>query len=748
MSVGELIAGRYRIVRYIAAGGMGTVWEATDTLLDQPVALKQVTFTGQSTADATESRRRTMREARNAARLRNEPDVIGIYDVLEIVGGGPGAGADAVWLGLEYLPSSSLADILSRTGRVPFPDAARIGAGVARALAAAHRSGIVHRDVKPGNVLIAESDGRVKLTDFGISYAEGDARVTATHQLSGTPAYMAREVAAGDESTPASDVFSLASTLYRAVEGRAPFGEDDNVRRLVLRVASEAVTPPGSAGPLTPLLMQMFDPDPRRRPSAAAVADGLLALAARPDAPPLVAGPPDGGERRTRSVPPGGPVWPPTPNGPGWTPPPAPGPPHPPPPAAARRRRRGPLIATAVVAVALVVATVVVRPWETSGSPTTPVAPAGTPDLAPVAELSVPADAVRPAGAGGAVCPPVAIAYVGALTGPNAALGTNMVNGTQLAVNQHNQANPGCQVQLKRFDTTGTPAAAPPVVTALAADRDVVGVVGPGFSGETKVTGSLFAQAGLAHITASATNPALSANGWRTFLRGLGSDAAVGRNAARLMTDRLGARRVCVVRDDSPYGGDVAEAVDRSLGSFSVPECRQRVATGQADMRGVAGAVTAAAPDAVFYGGYYAEAAPLYRQLTADGFRGRFVAPDGVKDPEFVRLAGAGTGNAYVLCPCAPGELVPEFASAYTAAAGAAPGTYSLEAYDAATVLLRAVDSGRRDRAGVLAAVRANDSVGLTKRLRWSETGEPEDPPVYAYRVVDGRITFVGRVAG
>lgn len=144
----------------------------------------------------------------------------------------------------------------------------------------------------------------------------------------------------------------------------------------------------------------------------------------------------------------------------------------------------------------------------------------------------------------------------------------------------------------------------------------------------------------------------------------------------------------------------------------------------------------------MFYAGYYDEAAPLDRQVVAQGFRGRFVAPDGVKDGEFVRLAGAA---AYVLCPCAPGELVPEFASAYSAAARAAPGTYSIEAYEAVTVLLAVIDAGRTDRVGVLAEARDHDGLGFTKRYRWTPSGEPVDPPVSAYRVVNGAFSFVGR---
>jgi eukaryotic-like serine/threonine-protein kinase len=273
---GDLVAGRYRLTRQIGAGAMGIVWQSHDERLHRTVAIKQMLLgPGLTDAQAEESRRRSMREGRIAARLAH-PNAITVYDVAEHEGD--------PWLIMEYLPSKSLATVLSERGTLPPVEAARIGAQIASALVAAHAAGIVHRDIKPANVLLAE-DGTVKITDFGISRATGDVTVTATGMLAGTPAYLAPEVAKGEDPTPAADVFSLGSTLYTAVEGHSPFGLSENTLALLYAVAAGKITPPRQAGPLTALLMQLLRVDPAERPSLITARDGLAAVAEGRPAP-------------------------------------------------------------------------------------------------------------------------------------------------------------------------------------------------------------------------------------------------------------------------------------------------------------------------------------------------------------------------------------------------------------------------------------------------------------------------------
>ncbi|MGC0365163.1 serine/threonine protein kinase [Rhodococcus sp. 27YEA15] len=269
-----LLAGRYRLRSKIGGGGMGAVWLARDTLLSRDVAVKQVTTTaGLDNETAQEVRARTMREGRNAAKL-SHPHSVGMYDVA-IEAGEP-------WLVMEYFPSRSLAQALNLTDALPPLEVAQIGAQIAAALTEAHTAGIVHRDIKPGNILIADrgkSLGIVKISDFGIARAKTDGSDGQDEVITGTPAYFAPEVARGDDPSEASDVFSLGSTLYTVIEGQPPFGVDSDPIVLLHRVAKAEIYRPTKAGPLTDVLLHLLEPDPARRPTMAQARDSLAAVA-------------------------------------------------------------------------------------------------------------------------------------------------------------------------------------------------------------------------------------------------------------------------------------------------------------------------------------------------------------------------------------------------------------------------------------------------------------------------------------
>jgi serine/threonine protein kinase len=268
---GHLIAGRYRLLEHVGSGSMGIVWRARDERLDRIVAIKQLLVRpGRTEEQADQARRRAMREARIAARLQHHNAVV-VYDVAEHDGD--------PCLVLEYLPSRSLSQVITERGSLPPKEAAAIGAEVAVALAAAHAAGIVHRDIKPGNVLIADT-GTAKITDFGIARAIDDGTVTqSTGTLAGTPAYLAPEVARGDETSRGSDVFSLGATLYHAVEGEPPFGRAENPLALLYAVAGGQVRPMTKAGPLTPVITSLLRPDPGERPSMQEAATALTEVA-------------------------------------------------------------------------------------------------------------------------------------------------------------------------------------------------------------------------------------------------------------------------------------------------------------------------------------------------------------------------------------------------------------------------------------------------------------------------------------
>ncbi|WP_439661834.1 serine/threonine-protein kinase [Lentzea sp. HUAS TT2] len=260
------IGGRYTLLERIGSGAMGVVWRARDEVLAREVAVKQL---------ITGDHQRAMREARNAARLHHQ-HAIAVFDVV-------GSDDEEPWIVMEYLASHSLSALIAERGPLKPAQAASIGAKVASALAAAHAAGLVHRDIKPGNVLIGH-DGTVKITDFGISKATGDGTMTDTGMIAGTPAYLAPEVARGEQPGAASDVFSLGATIYTAIEGESVFGPSDNSFGLIYRAASGQFRDPKNAGELTPLLMRLLSQDQKDRPTAQEAAD-LLAAEQQPSQP-------------------------------------------------------------------------------------------------------------------------------------------------------------------------------------------------------------------------------------------------------------------------------------------------------------------------------------------------------------------------------------------------------------------------------------------------------------------------------
>ena len=265
---GRLVAGRYRLAESIGRGGMGTVWRAEDELLGRQVAVKKLRVPPQLHDDERERLyERTRREARSAARI-NHPNVVVVHDVVEDEG--------LPCVVMEYVRSRTLADVLKKDGTLSPKEAARIGRGMVAALRAAHRAGVLHRDVKPANVLLGlegqEADdgwpgGRVVLTDFGIATTTGTSTLTRTGELIGSFDYLAPERITGGTPGPASDLWALGATLYQALEGVAPFHRDTPIET-AYAIASEPVAAPRRAGPLAPLIESLLAKEPERRMTA------------------------------------------------------------------------------------------------------------------------------------------------------------------------------------------------------------------------------------------------------------------------------------------------------------------------------------------------------------------------------------------------------------------------------------------------------------------------------------------------
>ncbi|WP_440084018.1 serine/threonine-protein kinase [Streptosporangium sp. LJ11] len=283
-----VLAGRYRAIARLGAGGMGVVWRARDELLHREVAIKEVKLDPNlPEAQRAEARERTLREARAAARL-GHPSIVAVHDVVAQDG--------RPWIVMDLVDGRSLEQAVQAEGPLPPRRVAMIGLAVLDALALAHSRGIVHRDVKPANIMLARNGG-VLLTDFGIATVEGDVQLTSPDALVGSPAYMAPERLRGGDG-PATDLWSLGATLYTAVEGRSPFRRDTSAATIGAILTQEA-PPPRRAGDLAPVLVAALAKDPRQRPGEAGLraalrqisqglpAEPLFQLAPAPPVPPL-----------------------------------------------------------------------------------------------------------------------------------------------------------------------------------------------------------------------------------------------------------------------------------------------------------------------------------------------------------------------------------------------------------------------------------------------------------------------------
>ncbi|WKN16862.1 serine/threonine protein kinase [Streptomyces sp. JUS-F4] len=272
---GRLLAGRYRLGEVLGRGGMGTVWRADDETLGRTVAVKELRFP--SAIDEDEKRRlitRTLREAKAIARIRNNSAVT-VYDVVDE--------DDRPWIVMELIEGKSLAEAIREDGTLTPKRAAEVGLAILDVLRSAHREGILHRDVKPSNVLISE-DGRVVLTDFGIAQVEGDPSVTSTGMLVGAPSYISPERARGHKPGPPADLWSLGGLLYASVEGCPPYDKGSAIATLTA-VMTEPLDPPKNAGPLTEVIYGLLARDPEQRLDDAGARALLNDVINAPDVP-------------------------------------------------------------------------------------------------------------------------------------------------------------------------------------------------------------------------------------------------------------------------------------------------------------------------------------------------------------------------------------------------------------------------------------------------------------------------------
>jgi branched-chain amino acid transport system substrate-binding protein len=331
------------------------------------------------------------------------------------------------------------------------------------------------------------------------------------------------------------------------------------------------------------------------------------------------------------------------------------------------------------------------------------------------------------------------IGVMGALSGANASIVLPSVDGAELALEQWE--NDECEVTLEKFDTEGDPAKATPVATQIAGDDTFIGVIGGAFSGETRATKSIYNDAGVTMVSQSATATDLTQEDQvEVFHRLVPYDDYQGAAIAKYLTDEVGASKVFVVDNSEAYGEPLADRVEETLGDAMVQ--RDKTEVGQTDFAPTISKMESASPDAVFYGGYIAEAAPLLKQMRDAGIEAPFVGGDGLYGADFGNAVGDAGEGAVVMCPCAPIEEDSTFAADYEEQFGNAPGAYAAEGFDAMTVFLAALDDGARTREEVETFVDGYTGEGLSKEIAFDENGDvpQENVSYWAYKNEGGTL--------
>ena len=374
--------------------------------------------------------------------------------------------------------------------------------------------------------------------------------------------------------------------------------------------------------------------------------------------------------------------------------------------------------------------------------------------------LGVPRAKVRTAGdiqaATTQAKPEVKIGYIGDFTGSNSSLVIHGRDAAALAFKLANAAGdlPVTITMVPLDNKEAAPTTAPPLAQRLINDDKVVGVIGPAFSGETSAVGPLFKQAGLVHVTPSATRADLTAQGWETFFRSVGGDSDQAAAAGKLMAGALKCKKVAVIDDKSAYGQGLADIVATELKNAGVEVVVDESIAPTTDYTTLVDSLLAAQPDGVFYGGYVAQAPLIVKQMRAKGVKATFVSGDGSKEDKFITDAGADAEGVVFTCPCLDPNVSSEadakdFVTKFKAEYNRAPGVYGAEGWDVAQMFISAFKENKTSRADVLKFITdLKDYKGLTKTFNWTTDAkalhEVTDKGVNIYIIRSGKIQLLG----
>jgi branched-chain amino acid transport system substrate-binding protein len=356
-----------------------------------------------------------------------------------------------------------------------------------------------------------------------------------------------------------------------------------------------------------------------------------------------------------------------------------------------------------------------------------------------------------PGGGASEAATTVKIGIMGDLTGENSGIVIPLRNAAQLAFEEYNATNPTTKIEMVEYDSQGVPEQATALVQQAINTDKIVGLVGPAFSGESRQVGPILEEGKIPSVTASATNPGLAENGWTYWHRIVGNDNSQGSAVADYMTRALGTKTAFVIHDNQEYSKGVADVASKTLTGSGVKIQSDVIDKDGSDYASTVNKVKAAAPDAIFYGGYYAQAGRLLKQLRDGGVEAQFLSGDGSLDSGLAKGAGGNNADgAVVSCPCLidpTGEAGPaskKLADAYKAKFNTDTAIYSGEGYDAATAFIEAIKAGKTDTESINEYFKTIDIPGVTKQIKFAENGEPTSSDVYVYLFKGGTYSLLG----
>jgi branched-chain amino acid transport system substrate-binding protein len=343
------------------------------------------------------------------------------------------------------------------------------------------------------------------------------------------------------------------------------------------------------------------------------------------------------------------------------------------------------------------------------------------------------------------------IGFMGDLTGENSGIVIPPRNGAKMAIDAYNATNPAQKLELVEYDSQGSADQAVPLITQGIQQDKIVGLIGPAFSGESKAVGPILEQGKIPSVSPSATNPGLAQNGWKYWHRVVANDADQGPGIADFLIRAKSPTKAYVISDDQEYSVGLAEAVFGAFQAKGVATERDQFAQAASDYSSTVAKVSAAKPDVVVYGGYYAQAGRLLKQLRDAGVTATFATGDGALDPQLIQGAGAPAAEGAVIgCPCnipfgaTTGPLA-DFTSKYKAAFNTDPAIYATEGYDAATLFVDAVKSGATTPDAINTYISAAKLDGVSKKLAFKENGEPDVNAIFIYEVKGGALGLLGQ---